>query len=121
MVGKTSYKFSRLLGDSDASYMEGTGVDVACYNILTVGVRYGVPMLLLVSYVGSLEDHRNSFLSVQCGSRQQFGAPDTIATGVVQAAFLTAPGNLRAEAAGFKTLLKRAGSVCFPGKRHRAA
>jgi len=50
-----------------ASYMEGTGVYVSCYNILTVGVRYGVPMLLLVSYVGSLEDHRNSFLYVQRG------------------------------------------------------
>ena len=50
-----------------ASYMEGTGVYVACYNILTVGVRYGVPMLLLVSYVGSLEDYRNSFLYVQRG------------------------------------------------------
>ena len=50
-----------------ASYMEGTGVYVSCYNILTVGVRYGIPMLLLVSYVGSLEDHRNSFLYVQRG------------------------------------------------------
>jgi sulfopyruvate decarboxylase TPP-binding subunit len=50
-----------------ASYMEGTGVYVSCYNILTVGVRYGVPMLLLVSYVGSLEDNRNSFLYVQRG------------------------------------------------------
>jgi sulfopyruvate decarboxylase TPP-binding subunit len=50
-----------------ASYMEGTGVYVTCYNILTVGIRYGVPMLLLVSYVGSLEDHRNSFLYVQRG------------------------------------------------------
>ena len=68
MVGKTSYKFSRLLGDSDASYMEGTGVDVACYNILTVGVRYGVPMLLLVSYVGSLEDQRNSFFMFSAAS-----------------------------------------------------
>jgi sulfopyruvate decarboxylase subunit alpha len=50
-----------------ASYMEGTGVYVSCYNILTVGVRYGVPMLLLVSYVGSFEDQRNSFLYVQRG------------------------------------------------------
>jgi len=50
-----------------ASYMEGTGVYVSCYNILTVGVRYGVPMLLLVSYVGSFEDHWNSFLYVQRG------------------------------------------------------
>ena len=54
-------------GKNVASYMEGTGVYVSCYNILTVGVRYGIPMLLLVSYVGSLEDHRNSFLYVQRG------------------------------------------------------
>lgn len=54
-------------GKTVASYMEGTGVYVSCYNILTVGVRYGVPMLLLVSYVGSFEDHRNSFLYVQRG------------------------------------------------------
>ena len=52
-----------------ASYMEGTGVYVSCYNILTVGVRYGVPMLLLVSYVGSFEDRRNSFLYVQRGTK----------------------------------------------------
>lgn len=50
-----------------ASYMEGTGVYVSSYNILTVGVRYGVPMLLLVSYVGSVDDHRNSYLYVQRG------------------------------------------------------
>lgn len=50
-----------------ASYMEGTGIYVSCYNILTVGVRYGVPMLLLVSYVGSFADQRNSFLYVQRG------------------------------------------------------
>jgi sulfopyruvate decarboxylase TPP-binding subunit len=47
--------------------MEGTGVYVSCYNILTVAMRYGVPLLLLVSYVGSFEDHRNSFLYVQRG------------------------------------------------------
>ena len=52
-----------------ASYKEGTGVYVSCYNILTVGVRYGVPMLLLVSYVGSFADRRNSFLYVQRGTK----------------------------------------------------
>ena len=56
-------------GKNVASYMEGTGVYVSCYNILTVGVRYGVPMLLLVSYVGSFEDRRNSFLYVQRGTK----------------------------------------------------
>jgi hypothetical protein len=43
--------------------MEGTGVSVSCYNILTVGVRYGVPMLLLMSFA----DRRNIFLYVQRG------------------------------------------------------
>jgi len=52
-----------------ASYMEETGVYVSCYNILPVGVRYGVPMLLLVSYVGSFADRRNSFLYVQRGTK----------------------------------------------------
>jgi hypothetical protein len=35
-------------------------------------------------------------------------------TGVVQAAFLTPPGNLRAEAAGFKTLLNVRDLFAFP-------
>jgi sulfopyruvate decarboxylase TPP-binding subunit len=48
-------------------YMEGTGVWVSCYNIVTVGVRYGVPMLLLVGYVGSMADQRNSYLYVEYG------------------------------------------------------
>jgi hypothetical protein len=39
------------------------------FSKLTVGVRYGVPMLLLVSFVGSFEDRRNSFLYVQRGTR----------------------------------------------------
>ena len=54
-------------GKVAASYMEGTGVYVSAYNILTVGVRYGVPMLLLVSYVGSFADQRNSYLYAQRG------------------------------------------------------
>lgn len=50
-----------------AVYMEGTGIWVSSYNIVTVGVRYGVPMLLLVGYVGSMEDKRNTFLYVEYG------------------------------------------------------
>ena len=69
--GNVGSWFCRLIdelgGKIVASYMEGTGVYVSCYNILYVGVRYGVPMLLLVSYVGSFEDQRNSFLYVQRG------------------------------------------------------
>jgi sulfopyruvate decarboxylase subunit alpha len=49
-------------GKRPAVYMEGTGLFVSTYNLITVGERYGVPMLLLISYVGSFEDRRNSFL-----------------------------------------------------------
>ena len=33
-------------GKRAAVYMEGTGLFVSAYNLLTVGERYGVPMLL---------------------------------------------------------------------------
>lgn len=58
-----------LAGKRAAVYMEGTGVFVSAYNLLTVGIRYGVPMLLLVSYIGSVEDQRNTFLYSQYGCR----------------------------------------------------
>ena len=50
-----------------AAYMEGPGIWVSSYNIVTVGVRYGVPMLLLVGYVGSMADKRNTYLYVEYG------------------------------------------------------
>ncbi|MPZ76624.1 MAG: hypothetical protein GEU77_08865 [Deltaproteobacteria bacterium] len=56
-------------GKQVACYMEGTGVYVSTYALLTVAERFGVPMLLLVSYVGSLSDQRNSFLYVRRGTR----------------------------------------------------
>ena len=49
--------------------MEGTGLFVSTYNLLTVGERYGVPMLLLVAYVGSFEDQRNSYLFSHYGNK----------------------------------------------------
>jgi sulfopyruvate decarboxylase TPP-binding subunit len=49
--------------------MEGTGLYVSTYNLLTVGERYGVPMLLLVAYVGSFEDQRNSYLFSHYGNK----------------------------------------------------
>lgn len=58
-----------LAGKQVASYMEGTGIYVSCYNLLTVGKRFGVPMLLLVAYLGSFADRRNSFLYVLSGTR----------------------------------------------------
>ena len=56
-------------GKRPAVYMEGTGLFVSTYNLLTIGERYGVPMLLLVAYVGSFEDQRNSFLFSHYGNK----------------------------------------------------
>ena len=56
-----------LTGKQPAAYMEGPGIWVSAYNLLTVGVRYGVPLLLLVGYVGSMADKRNTFLYVEYG------------------------------------------------------
>jgi sulfopyruvate decarboxylase TPP-binding subunit len=49
-------------GKQAACYMEGSGVYVSAYNLLAIGRRMGVPMLLLVAYYGSFGDQRNSFL-----------------------------------------------------------
>lgn len=56
-------------GKRAAVYMEGTGLFVSTYNLLTVGERYGVPILLLVAYVGSLDDQRNSYLFSHYGTK----------------------------------------------------
>ena len=56
-------------GKRAAVYMEGTGLFVSTYSLLTVGERYGVPMLLLVAYVGSFEDQRNSYLFTHYGNK----------------------------------------------------
>jgi sulfopyruvate decarboxylase TPP-binding subunit len=55
-------------GKQPAVYMEGTGLFVSSYNLLTLGVRYGVPMLLLISYIGSMEDRRSTFLYSHYGT-----------------------------------------------------
>ena len=64
-------------GKRAAVYMEGTGLFVSTYNLLTVGERYGVPMLLLVAYVGSFEDRRNSYLFSHYGNKTT-GILDTL-------------------------------------------
>lgn len=56
-------------GKRSAVYMEGTGLFVSTYNLVTVGERYGVPMLLLVAFVGSFQDQRNSFLFSHYGTK----------------------------------------------------
>jgi sulfopyruvate decarboxylase TPP-binding subunit len=49
-------------GRPAAVYMEGSGVYVGSYNLLVLGKRLGVPMLLVVAYYGALQDRRNSFI-----------------------------------------------------------
>jgi sulfopyruvate decarboxylase TPP-binding subunit len=48
-------------GKQAALYTEGTGIYVSCYNLLTVGKRFGVPLLLLVSNAGAMEDTKTRF------------------------------------------------------------
>lgn len=55
-------------GKQPAVYMEGTGLFVSSYNLLTLGERYGVPMLLLISYIGSMDDRRSTFLYSHYGT-----------------------------------------------------
>ena len=55
-------------GKQPALYMEGTGLFVSSYNLLTLGERYGVPMLLLISYIGSMDDRRSTFLYSHYGT-----------------------------------------------------
>ena len=47
-----------LTGNQAAVYMEGIGVYVSAYSLFAVGERFGVPMLLLVSYASSCRSLR---------------------------------------------------------------
>ena len=52
-------------GKQAAVYMENTGIYVSSYSLLTVGKQLGVPLLLIVGYLGGVPDQR-----LQC--RQPF-------------------------------------------------
>jgi sulfopyruvate decarboxylase TPP-binding subunit len=54
-------------GKQAAVYMENTGIYVSSYSLLTVGKQLGVPMLLVVGYLGAVPDQRNSFLYATIG------------------------------------------------------
>ena len=66
-------------GKQPALYMEGTGLFVSSYNLLTLGERYGVPMLLLISYIGSMDDRRSTFLYSHYGTHM---VPQLAALGI---------------------------------------
>jgi len=54
-------------GKQAAVYMENTGIYVSSYSLLTVGKQLGVPLLLVVGYLGGVPDQRNSFLYATIG------------------------------------------------------
>jgi sulfopyruvate decarboxylase subunit alpha len=54
-------------GKQAAVYMENTGIYVSSYSLLTVGQQLGVPVLLIVGYLGGVPDQRNSFLYATIG------------------------------------------------------
>jgi sulfopyruvate decarboxylase TPP-binding subunit len=47
--------------------MENTGIYVSSYSLLTVGKQLGVPLLLVIGYLGGVPDLRNSFLYATIG------------------------------------------------------
>ena len=60
-----------LVGKRPACYMEATGLFVCSYNLLLVSVRLGIPLLLLISHVGSFADQKNSFRFAPTGIRTE--------------------------------------------------
>ena len=56
-------------GKQAAVYMENTGIYVSSYGLLTVGKQLGVPLLLIVGFLGGIADQRNSFLYATIGNR----------------------------------------------------
>jgi len=54
-------------GKQAAVYMENTGIYVSSYSLLSVGKQLGVPVLLIVGYLGGVPDQRNSFLYATIG------------------------------------------------------
>jgi sulfopyruvate decarboxylase TPP-binding subunit len=56
-----------LAGKQAACYLESTGLYVASYPLLVVGRQVGVPVLLVVGFLGGFTDQRNSFLYATIG------------------------------------------------------
>jgi sulfopyruvate decarboxylase TPP-binding subunit len=56
-------------GKQGAVYLENTGLYVASYPLLVIGKQLGVPLLLLVGFLGGFPDQRNSFLYATIGNR----------------------------------------------------
>lgn len=57
-----------LTGKQVAIYMECTGLYVSCYTLVSIARRYGVPLLLVVAYLGSMADQRNNSVYAVSGT-----------------------------------------------------
>jgi len=57
-----------LTGKQVAIYIECTGLYVSCYALVSIARRYGVPLLLIVGYLGSMADQRNNNVYAVSGS-----------------------------------------------------
>jgi sulfopyruvate decarboxylase TPP-binding subunit len=55
-------------GKQAAVYMENTGIYVSSYSLLVTGKQLGVPLLLVVGFLGGVPDRRNSFLYATIGN-----------------------------------------------------
>jgi len=54
-------------GKQAACYLESSGLFVAGFSLLTIGKQLGVPVLLVVGFLGDAADQRNSFLYATVG------------------------------------------------------
>jgi sulfopyruvate decarboxylase subunit alpha len=57
-----------LTGKQVAIYMECTGLYVSAYTLLSIARRFGVPLLLVVAYLGSMNDQRNNSVYAVSGT-----------------------------------------------------
>ena len=55
-------------GKQAAVYMENTGIYVSSYSLIAIGKQLGVPLLLVVGFLGGVPDQRNSFLYATIGN-----------------------------------------------------
>lgn len=67
--GVTIAAGATLGGKQAAVYLENTGLYISSYHLLTIGKQLGVPILLVVGYLGGLPDQRNTFLYATIGNR----------------------------------------------------
>ena len=56
-------------GKQAACYLENTGLYVSSYSLLTIGNQLGVPVLLVVGFLGGFGDRRNTFLYATIGKK----------------------------------------------------